>query len=172
MTVDIRPLQPADERQGFQSGDAALDLFFHRYAGQNQFRHHIGVTYIAVDDQRLLGFVTVSPASVDVEELQVGRRMPPYPIPVLRIARLAVDQRHAGHGLGKTLLRFCIELAERMRDELGCVGLVVDAKPEAVTFYERFGFESIDAIEGTTLQRPAPSPMFLALGAVPQRRDR
>ena len=170
MTVEIRPLQPADDRKGLRSGDAALDLFFHHYAGQNQFRHHIGVTYVAVEGHDILGFVTVSPASVDVEELPDGRRMPPYPIPVLRIARLAVDQRHVARGLGKALLRFSIELAERMRDELGCVGLVVDAKPEAVAYYERFGFEPIDAIEGATLQRPAPTLMFLALGAVPQRR--
>jgi len=171
MTVDIRPLQPADDRTGFQSGDAALDVFFSRYAGQNQFRHHIGVTYVAVEDKRVLGFVTVSPASVDVEELPAGRRMSPYPIPVLRVARLAVDQRDVGCGLGEALLRFCIELAERMREELGCVGLLVDTKPTAMAYYERFGFEPIDAIEGATLQRPAPTPMFLALGAVPQRRS-
>ena len=48
---------------------------------------------------------------------------------------------------------------------------IVDAKPEAVAYYERFGLESIEALEGTTLQRPAPTPMFLSLGAVPQRRD-
>jgi len=45
MTVEIRPLQPADDRRPFRSGDEALDLYFHRYAGQNQFRHHIGVSY-------------------------------------------------------------------------------------------------------------------------------
>jgi len=171
MTVEIRPLRPADDRTGFGSGDAALDLFLQRYAGQNQFRHHIGVTYVAVDNQRIQGYVTVSPGSFDVEELPAERGMPPYPIPVLRIARLAVDRRYGGRGLGKALLRFCIELAERMCDELGCVGLLVDAKPEAVSYYERLGFESIDAMEGATLQRPAPTPMFLALGAVPRRRD-
>lgn len=172
MTAEIRVLQPADDRAGFRSGDAALDLFFHRYAGQNQFRHHIGVTYVAIEDEHIIGFVTVSPASVDVEERPGARRMPPYPIPVLRIARLAVDQRHASRGVGTALLRFGIELAERMRDELGSTGLVVDAKPEAVGTYERFGFESIDAVEGTTVQRPAPTLMFLALGSVPRRRDR
>jgi hypothetical protein len=70
------------------------------------------------------------------------------------------------------LLRFGIELAERMRDELGCAGLVVDAKPEALGNSERFGFEFIDAVEGTTLQRPAPTLKFLALGSIPRRRDR
>ncbi|MFN2114275.1 MAG: GNAT family N-acetyltransferase, partial [Anaerolineae bacterium] len=136
-----------------------------------QFRHHIGVTCVAADGDDILGFLTVSPASLDVEEMPGGRGMPPYPVPVLRIARLAVDEHHAGRGLGKALLRFSIELAERMRYVLGCVGLVVDAKAEMVAYYERLGFEPIDALEGATLQRPAPKPVFLALGAVPPRRD-
>ncbi len=170
MTVEVRPLEPADDLQGFRSGDEALDLFFHRYAWQNQFRHHIGVTYVALEDQRILGFATVSPAALDAEALPSGRRMPPYPTPVLRLARLAIDEGASGRGLGKALVRFCIELAERMRDDLGCVGLVVDAKPSVVAFYQRFGFEAIELLEGATQQRPAPTPMFLSLGAVPPRR--
>ena len=139
MTVEIRALQRSDHRQDFQSGDEALDLYFHRYAGQNQFRHHIGVTYIAVEEKRILGFVTVSPGSLDAEELASGRRPPPYPVPILRIARLAVDESARGRGLGKALLRFCIELAVQMMEELGCVGVVVDAKSGAVAFYRRYG---------------------------------
>ena len=44
MTVEIRPLAVDDDRRSFRSGDEALDLLFHRYAGQNQFRFQIGVT--------------------------------------------------------------------------------------------------------------------------------
>ena len=50
MTVEVRLLDAADDRESFQSGDSARDLFFPRYAGQNQFRHHIGVTYVAVEE--------------------------------------------------------------------------------------------------------------------------
>ena len=170
MTVEIRPLQPADDRQAFRSGDAALDLYFHRYAGQNQFRHHIGVSYVAVEGKRILAFVTVAPGSLDAGDLPSGRKAPPYPVPILRVARLAVDEAARGLGLGKALLRFAIELAERMAGEVGCVGLVVDAKPGAVSFYRRFGFEPIDVLQGATAQLPRPQAMFLALGAVPARR--
>ena len=38
-----------DDRTRFRSGDADLDRFFQAYAGQNQFRHHIGTTYVAVE---------------------------------------------------------------------------------------------------------------------------
>lgn len=56
--MEIRALRSSDDRTHFRSGDASLDVFFRTYAGQNQFRHHIGVTYVAVEDRRLLGFVT------------------------------------------------------------------------------------------------------------------
>ncbi len=168
MTVEVRPLHRSDDRQAFQSGDEALDLYFHRYAGQNQFRHHVGVTYVAIEE-RILGFVTVSPGSLDGGDLPSGRKAPPYPVPILRVARLAVDQSARGRGLGKALLRFAIELAERMASELGCVGLVADAKPDAVEFYRRYGFVPLEVLEGAAPQRPEPTAMFLALGSVPPR---
>ncbi len=154
MTVEIRALLPSDDRSAFDAEDEALNLYFHRYAGQNQFRHHIGVTYVAIDNENIFGFATVSPASLDAEDLPSGKKMPPYPVPVLRIARLAVDRRVRGQGLGKALLRFCLELAEQMQKELGCVGIVVDAKANAIPLYELFGFVSIQTWEGETRQVP------------------
>lgn len=169
MTVEFRVLDADDDRRSFRSGDAALDLFFHRYAGQNQFRHHVGVTYVAVEERRIIGFVTVAAASLDADDLPSGRRMPPYPVPVLRIARLAVAEHERGRGLGRALLRLCVELAEKMRDELGCVGLVVDAKADAVAFYSRFGLVEISADEGAAQRHPRSAMMFLPLASVPLR---
>ncbi|MEQ1736737.1 MAG: GNAT family N-acetyltransferase [Rhodoglobus sp.] len=170
MTVEIRILAPGDDRAGFRSGDEALDLYFHRYAGQNQFRHHIGVTYVAIEGSQLLGFVTVAPGQLDADAIEVGRRRPPYPVPVLRVARLATSESARGRGVGKALLRFCIELAERMRDELGCVGLVVDAKPGAAGFYRDLGFAEIKFVEGHSAEVPQPLAMFVSLGSVPPKR--
>lgn len=60
MALVIRRLQPEDDRSQFRSGNVELDRFFLRYAGQNQFRHHIGTTYVAVDEgSGILGFATV-----------------------------------------------------------------------------------------------------------------
>lgn len=170
MTVEIRPLRTSDDRSAFRSGDEALDLFFHRYAGQNQFRHHVGVTYVAVQAGRILGFATGAAAALDADDLPSGRKMPPYALPVLRLARLAVNREDQNRGLGRSLLRFCLELAERMRDEVGCVGLVVDAKPGAGGFYRSYGFVEIDALSGAGRARPAATPMFLPLGAIPRPR--
>jgi GNAT superfamily N-acetyltransferase len=170
MTVEIRALKSDDDRSGFRSGDEALDLYFHRYAGQNQFRHHVGVTYVAVESSLLLGFVTVSPGELAADSLPSGKRLPPYPVPILRIARLASSLDARGRGVGKALLRFAFELAEGLRDEVGCVGVVVDAKAGAIDFYRRYGFVSVGLVEGAANVIPAPTPMFLALGSVPKRR--
>lgn len=172
MTVEIRVLEDTDDRSTFQSGDEALDLYFHRYAGQNQFRHHIGVTYVAVEEGELLGFVTVSTATLEAEELPSGQRMPPYPLPVLRLARLATEVRARGRGVGRALLRFSIELAEKQRDEVGCVGVLVDAKPAAVEFYGHLGFVPLEALSGAAPVLPPPTPMFLPLGSVPRGERR
>ncbi len=52
MIVDIRELERSDPRSEFDCGDEILNHFFRNYAGQNQFRHHIGVTYVAVSGEK------------------------------------------------------------------------------------------------------------------------
>ena len=69
MTVEIRALRREDDRNFFRSGDQELDFYFQRYAGQNQFRNHIGVSYVAVEDHRILGYATVPPGTLDAGEL-------------------------------------------------------------------------------------------------------
>jgi GNAT superfamily N-acetyltransferase len=170
MIAEIRELNKKDDRSTFNCGDDTLNLYFKKYAGQNQFRHHIGVTYVAVVDDTLAGFATVSPASVDADTLPNGKKLPFFPVPVLRIARLAVEVSYQGRGIGKALLRFCFELAEKLRDEYGCVGLVVDAKREAISFYDQFGFVKVDAVSGLDENVPANVPMYLPLAAIPVKR--
>jgi predicted N-acetyltransferase YhbS len=166
--MEIRALRPADDRGAFHSGDEALDRFFHAYAGQNQFRHYLGVTYVTVDGQRILGFATVAPRHIDIEGLPQRSRqsLPRYPLPVLGLARLAVDRSARSMGLGSQLLRFVLKLAAKMADEVGCAGVVVDAKPAAVDFYAKFGFTAFEAIEGTSDAKPRPVPMWLPMRTI------
>jgi GNAT superfamily N-acetyltransferase len=168
--VQIRLLRADDDRTGFRSGSIELDRFFQRYAGQNQFRHHLGTTYVAVQDDAIVGFATVAPSVVSTSALRPKRRrtLPSYPLPVLRLARLAVDERAQGQGLGSELLRFVFVLAHRLAADFGCIGVVVDAKPDAVAFYERLGFLHLEVAAGQLGDRPEPLPMFLELGAIPR----
>ena len=169
--VDIRALRPTDKRDLFCSGDANLDRFFRLFAGQNQFRHHIGATYVAVVGPAVLGYITVSASHIEIKDLPrpARRRLPRYPLPVLRLARLAVDQHARSRGIGRSLLKTAFQLAHEMSDRFGCVGIVVDAKPQAVAFYQRHGFHEMEVVQGGLGDRPSPTPMFLPIGSIPRR---
>jgi GNAT superfamily N-acetyltransferase len=171
--LEIRRLRPDDDRRGFHSGDIDLDRFFQRFAGQNQFRHHIGVTYIAIENERVVGFATVAPAEIDIKTVpdQARQRLPGYPLPVLRLGRLAVDDRDLGRGIGLALLRTVFGLAKKMAVELGCIGIVVDAKPDAMTFYAHHGFRAMHPLGEYLGDRPRPTPMLLVIGAIPDSGD-
>ena len=170
MSIAVRQLRAEDNRTEFRSGDIDLDRFFQRYAGQNQFRHHIGTTYVAVEGELVLGFATVAPSEIKVERIPSARpkRLPKYPMPVPRLARLAVDERAQGRGIGRILLKAVFLLAKKMSKDYGCVGIVVDAKPGATAFNERYGFVEFSTLKGQLGDRPQPRPMFLEIGAVPE----
>jgi GNAT superfamily N-acetyltransferase len=170
--IEIRLLRLDDDRSSFSCGQPDLDRFFHHYAGQNQFKLHLAVTYVAVADDRLLGFATVTVGSLErhrVPSTRLKRRLPAYPLPVLRLARLGVDQRAQGLGVGRALVRHVLTLALNQRDTLGCIGVVTDAKPEAVAFYERYGFEPLQGVREGALHGDA-MPLFLPLGTVDEAR--
>ena len=166
--IRVRKLLATDDRKRFRSGNPDLDRFFQKYAAQNQFKHYIGTTYVADDGGAVLGFVTVTVSAIEVDDLplSLARRLPRYPLPVLRIARLAVDAAAQGKGVGRRLLRFAFSLALSLRSDLGCIGVVVDAKDEAKTFYEKLGFEPLQLSEGLLGDRPAPTPYFLPIESI------
>jgi GNAT superfamily N-acetyltransferase len=167
-TIELRPLAKDDDRSGFSCGQPDLDRFFEHYAGQNQFKLHLAVTYVAAVEARIVGFATVAASSVErasVPSAELRKRLPAYPLPVLRLARLGVDTRAQGLGIGKALLRHVLSLALAQRDRTGCVGVVTDAKPEAVSFYQALGFVPVEGVrEG--LLHGEPLPRFLAIDTI------
>ncbi len=167
--MEIRRLARADDRSSFRSGNDDLDRYFRRYAGQNQFRHHLGTTYVAMEAGKIVGFATVSATQLVAAEFpaDLGPGLPRYPLPALRLARLAVAEDAQGHGVGLAMLLYVLKLAHEMAELVGCVGVVVDAKPEAVDFYARFGFRPLSTRTGRLGDRPEPIPHFLELGAIP-----
>ena len=166
--AEIRLLARDDERGGFSCGQPDMDRFFEHYAGQNQFKLHLAVTYVAIIDGLIAGFATVATSSLEraaIPSARQRKRLPSYPLPVLRLARLGVDTRAKGLGLGKALLRYVLVLALDQRDRLGCVGVVADAKVDAIPFYERLGFVALEGVrEG--LLAGEPLPMFLGIDTI------
>ncbi len=168
----IRHLRPSDDRSAFTCGNPDLDRYFQSYAGQNQFRHFIGVTYVAVDaEDHVYGFVSVATTSIMAADLgeATAKRLPGHPLPALRLTRLGVSGHAQGMGIGGELVNLVLDLALQQAKTAGCVGVVIDAKPDAVAFYTGLGFVSLAVIQGELGDRPAKTPLFLSLHEIPPR---
>jgi len=145
--VIIQLLGSRHRREGFDCGDAALNEFLLRQAGQQQ-RRGFGKTYVALaqDGLTVTGFVTVSAGQIATTSLPPLLKLPRYPAPMLRIGRLGVDVQQQGKGIGQDLLAFALRLAVDFSQRVGLYAVVIDAKHgKAKAFYVKLGFiECID----------------------------
>lgn len=161
MAVIIRHLEEFDDVESFDCGDEALNNYLKRHAWNNQKKSSIGVTYVAVDEsapQTVLGYFTLATSSVPRDKMpsKYVRGLPPYDLPLLLLARLAVDKRFARRGLGEALIKEALRITLRVADEVGCRCLVTDAYRNRVDWYAKYGFIPI---EGSA--ENGPQRMFL-----------
>jgi GNAT superfamily N-acetyltransferase len=142
MPTRIERLAAHHQRGAFDCGDAALNEFLQRQAGQ-MARKGFGKTYVALADDGLsvTGFITLSAGQVQTAQLPPHLKLPRYPAPTLRIDRLGVDHRQQGKGIGQQLMAFALQLALEFSQQVGLYAVVVDAKhAKAKAFYESLGF--------------------------------
>jgi GNAT superfamily N-acetyltransferase len=138
------PIGRQHDRESFDCGEEALNEFLRRYARKS---HEMGgaKTFLALDDsdnKTVLGFYSLSPASVAYARTPelVRRGLARYDVPTFRLARLAVDHRVRGQGLGGQLLLAAGERCLRAAAEVGGVALLIDAKNERVAgWYASYG---------------------------------
>jgi GNAT superfamily N-acetyltransferase len=143
------PIARAHDRRGFDCGVPELNAYLTRYARQN---HALGVskTFVAVPEEPpeaagpvpVLGYYSLSAGELDHGRVPGGvtRKLPRSPLPVVRLARLAVDRRHQGAGLGGQLFLSAGERAFAVAEQAGVVALAIGAKDEdAAEWYARFG---------------------------------
>lgn len=129
-------------RKEFDCGDKALNQFLQQHARQS---HEKGAakTYLAVgDDEKILGFYCLSPASIDytVTPQILTRGLSRHEVPVFRLGRLAVDRTVQGKGLGGQLLLAAGHRSLLVASQVGGVGLLIDAKNEKVAeWYKSYG---------------------------------
>jgi GNAT superfamily N-acetyltransferase len=145
--VEITRLSDRHVREKFDSGVPALNEFLWQYARQNDEKG-LSRTYVATrpGESDILGYVTIRVGEVACEDLPEGdrKRLPRYPVPVLHVARLAVDRPARGQGIGERLLLHALGMALDAADELGMWGVEVIAKDDSArTFYERYGFQRL-----------------------------
>ena len=127
--------------ESFSCGNEELDRFFKRNALIND-QNGYGKTFILENNGEILGFFTLCSFSIKFDEYPKGdeERLPKYPIPCIKIARLAVDKRHQHQGYGKELLKQTFLRIISVSKTVGIRLVVVDAKESAVNFYTNYGF--------------------------------
>jgi GNAT superfamily N-acetyltransferase len=126
----------------FDCSSAPLNRFLQSFALINQSAGS-SATYVAIIGTAVAGYhsLTVGQANFDDAPERLAKGLPRHPIPVMIIARLAVDRRFQGQGLGSALLRDAFLRTLAAAEIAGIRGVIVHAKDErASAFYEHFGF--------------------------------
>ncbi|MDD2409023.1 MAG: GNAT family N-acetyltransferase [Tepidiphilus sp.] len=139
----VRKLSAADSVEAFDCGQPALNQFLQRYALVNQ-KAHSAQTYVCCLNGQVVGFYSLAVGSVAPEKApaRVVKGLARHPVPVMILARLAVDKRHQGKGLGKALLKDSLLRTARAADIAGIRCLLVHAKDEAARqWHEAWEFE-------------------------------
>jgi GNAT superfamily N-acetyltransferase len=147
MTLKFEPLSHSHNRVNFDCGEEALNLYLSHFARQDMSRE-LARTFIIrkEENDKVLGYYTLCSGAVDVSQLpdHILKKLPKYPIPVARLARLAVDRKQQSKGYGELLLIDALYRVSRAGENMGIYGMVIDAKHEtAKRFYQQYGFETL-----------------------------
>ena len=146
MTRDVAPvrkLAATDQVDAFDCGQAALNQFLQRYALVNQ-KANSAQTYVCCRGDVVVGFYSLAVGSVNPEAApsRVMKGLARHPVPVMILARLAVDKEHQRRGLGQALLRDALLRTAQAADIAGIRCLLVHAKDDtARRWYEAWEFE-------------------------------
>ncbi|GGA51520.1 GNAT family N-acetyltransferase [Dyella nitratireducens] len=127
----------------FDCGKQALNDWLQRYARQAQTSGSAR-TFVVCDGRRVAGYFSLAVGQIDTLEApeRVRRGMGRYPIPVVILARLAVDIAYKGRGLGIGMLQDAIRRTLNIAEQAGIRALLTHPiDTEAETFYRKFGFE-------------------------------
>lgn len=132
----------------FDCGEESMNDYLAIHA-QSNAAIGFGVTYVLLpaDSARVVGYYTLTAASMIRKQVFSSKKrwgLPPYDIPVVRLARLAVDNAMQGQGLGGLLLWDALQRALVWSQEIGAHGVDVHAiNQAAVDFYLKYGFEPL-----------------------------
>ena len=151
------------DRQGFDCGVEALNLYLQRYANQDA-RRGLAKTYVLAEGSEIVGYYAISAHSVIRGDLPAHLATGPYAeLPFLLLGRLAVARAHQGRGYGDVMIAHAFATTRRVAAEVGILGMIVDAKDErAAAFYEGFGFMRLIA---------SPNRLVLPLSAMDKALD-
>jgi GNAT superfamily N-acetyltransferase len=140
----IEPFGKAHDRSVFTCGKPPLDDFIRARVTQYEKRR-LGKTFVTVPPggKLVIGYYTLAAGAVAFEHLptDASRKLPKHPVPVILLARLAVDQSAQGKRLGEGLLLDALQRSLDLSAGLGVHAVEVDAlDDEASAFYQKYGF--------------------------------
>jgi GNAT superfamily N-acetyltransferase len=148
LTPGSRPqvlkLDKAHATDAFNCGSAPLNVYLQRHALANQSAG-AAQTYAAVLDGAVVGYYSLSAASVEYDQApeRAKKGLARHPVPVILIARLAVDHTWQGKGMGAALLLDALRRIVSAADIVGIRAVLVHAKDEAAKrFYQHFDFDT------------------------------
>lgn len=142
--TSVAPLDGSHDRNLFDCGEPALNVYLRNYALQNQ-KKGIVRNYVTTRaaDNIVVAYYSLVFATIEQKRLpsKLVKGLGKYDIPVMLLARLAVDHREQGQGLGKALLKDAILRTMQAAEIAGLKLLLVHAKDEsAAEFYQKYGF--------------------------------
>jgi GNAT superfamily N-acetyltransferase len=139
------PLRGKHDCAGFSSGEGELDVWLERYARHAESAGSARTFVTTADGARVAGYYALAVgevASDDATKRLLKGQPPGRSVPVVILARLAVDQNHQGTGVGTSLLQDALLRTAGIAEEVGVRALVVHAMTTtARNWYLQFGFE-------------------------------
>ena len=148
MPIILEALGSHHKRDDFDCGEESLNRYLRQYASQHQ-KKNIGRVYVAVEvgQQKVLGYYTLANGAVSFASVPSAKGLPrEYPIPVILLARIAVDNSMRGQGMGAALLFDALKRAAEVAEVSAAYAVIVDAlHDQAKSFYLHYDFdESLD----------------------------
>ena len=141
----IRKLAGSDAVESFDCGQGALNQFLQRFFALVNQKSKSAQTYVSCHSGAVVGFYSLAVGSVEPFNAvsRVTKGIPQHPVPVMILARLAVDLQHQGAGLGKALLKDALLRTAQAADIAGIRALLVHAKDDpAMQWYLNWEFEA------------------------------
>ncbi|MGD0888519.1 MAG: GNAT family N-acetyltransferase [Acidobacteriaceae bacterium] len=139
----VEKLTAQHEVKTFRCGVNSLDHFLRKHALKNQLSES-SQTYVVHRNQVVLGYITLLFGAVSLSDTppSIAEKMPPaYPVPVMILARWAVDKNEQKQGIGKGLLKEALLKTIAAADIAGLRAIVVDAiNDKMAEYYKGIGF--------------------------------
>lgn len=143
-STSVEKLDKTHDVESFNCGKEPLNRFLQRHALVNQQASSTRTYVVCRGDRRVVGYYSLAVGDVgraDVPD-RIAKGLARHPIPVMLLARLAIDKSEQGRGLGRALLKDAILRTAQAADIAGMRAMLVHAKDdEARVWYEAFNFE-------------------------------